>query len=258
MISLKNYKEIEIMVEGGRKLARILEELAKNCVAGMSAKEIDNLAFKLFKKENTKPAFLNYKPQGATSPFPANICVSLNDVIVHGIPKKEIIFKEGDLVKIDAGLIYKNLYVDSAITIGIGQISYKAQKLIKVTKEALKRAIDQCVVGKTLGDIGYAISSYVFRNKMAVAEDLVGHGIGYHLHEDPVVYNIGQKGKGLKLEKGMALAIEPMVCLGNGAIIENNDESFSTLDKSLSAHFEHTVIITDDLPIITTNNNLWT
>jgi len=257
MISLKNSQEIGIMIEGGRKLAKILEELAKNCVIGMSAKEIDNLASKLFKKENAKPAFLNYKPQGATKSFPANVCISLNDVIVHGIPKKEVIFKEGDLVKIDAGLIYKNLYADSAITVGIGKISYKAQKLIKVTKEALKRGIDKCLPGKTLGDIGYAISSYVFKNKMAVAEDLVGHGIGYHLHEDPVVYNFGEKGKGLKLEKGMALAIEPMVCLGSGAIIENNDESFSTLDKSLSAHFEHTIIVTDDLPIITTNNNLW-
>jgi methionyl aminopeptidase len=187
-----------------------------------------------------------------SEPFPGALCVSANDVIVHGLPGKNLFLRSGDLVTLDGGLIYKGRFVDSAYTVFIGKIPRQTKKLIKVTQEALNQGIKACVMGNTLGDIGHAIQSYVESQGLTVCEELVGHGVGYAVHEDPAVPNRGKAGQGMKLEPGMVLALEPMVCLGSGKIIENPDGSFATADQSLSAHFEHTVVITNKKPLVVT------
>ena len=251
MINLKNNQEIEIMKEGGQILGKIVKEVALLAVEGVELKYLDKMAHDLMIKAGGKPAFLNYRPEWAIKPYPASICASVNSVIVHGLPTNYKL-RNGDLLKIDFGLLYKDFYTDIALTVGIGTISEIAQKLISVTKKALDIALSNCYAGKTLGDIGYAINSYVRKNGFSVAKGLTGHGIGKRLHEEPSVFNEGQKGKGLKLEPGMVIAIEPMVSAGKGDIVQLEDESYKMQDNSLSAHFEDTVAITDGEPIILT------
>jgi methionyl aminopeptidase len=251
MITLKSPDEIEIMAEGGRLLGRVLEALRKETKVGVQTKDLDRLARDLIIASGAKPAFLNYRPHGARHAYPWTLCVSLNDVVVHGQPSDYAI-RDGDLVSLDLGLKHKGYYLDAAITVGVGNVSKAAQKLLVATKDALTAGIKEAKPGKTLGDIGHAVEAVVKKNGFAVVEDLVGHGIGRELHEDPAVLNFGRKGEGDWLEEGMVIAIEPMVAADRGAIRTQKDESYATRDGSLAAHFEHTVAITKHGPRILT------
>lgn len=253
MIRRKTAEEIAIMAEGGALLRGVAEALAAAAQEGVRLKELDALAEKLMKEAGGEPAFLGYKPAWAEKPYPASICASVNDVVVHGIPSAYRL-KAGDIVKLDLGLKYKGFYTDTAVTVGIGAVSEDARRLMAVTKDSLTLAIDQCVAGNTVGDIGFAVNAYVRKHGMRVARGLTGHGIGRHLHEDPAVPNEAKPGTGAKLVAGMVLAIEPMVTLGSGETVQLTklDESFATKERVLAAHFEHTVAITDAGPQVLT------
>lgn len=252
MIYLKKKEEIRLLKEGGKILSTILKKLKREIKPNISLKQIDDKAFDLIKFFGAEPAFLNYQPSFAKKPFPNSLCVSLNEVIVHGIPSKNIFLKEGDIVSLDLGIKYKGFYTDMALTVGVGKIKKEYQKMIKVGKLALKSAIKICYQGKKLGDIGYTIENTIKRYGFQVIKDLSGHGVGYFLHEDPLVYNFGKKGEGIELKEGMVLAIEPMLTDGSGLIKENEDGSFETIDKKVSVHFEATVAVGKNRGIILT------
>ena len=194
-----------------------------------------------------KPAFLHYKPAGAERPYPASLCVSINDEIVHGIPNEsEKILKEGDIVSLDMGLIHKGMIVDSAITVGVGEIDKKAKKLLQLTEESLYKGIKAAKGGNRVGDIGTAVAGHIKGSGLSVADELAGHGVGYKVHEDPFVPNIGVPGEGPLLRPGMVIAIEPMLNEGGSQIVFDEDGyTIRTKDGSRSAHFEHTILITE-------------
>jgi methionyl aminopeptidase len=248
---IKTPEEIEIMSEAGHKLARVLKVLTTEVRAGVRTMHLEDMSFAMIKEQGADPAFLNYRPAGSAKAYPFTICVSVNDTIVHGQPSKYVI-KDGDIVKLDLGLKYKGFYVDSAVTVGVGDISREAKKLVDVTRDALYRGIREALAGNTTGDIGHAIERYAIKNKFSVVRSLVGHGIGKNLHEEPAVPNFGRKGDGDDLVPGMVIAIEPMVAAGSGVTVQGKDDSFMTRDGSLSAHFEHTVAITKKGPRILT------
>lgn len=235
----------------GKILARVAKLIIKEAVPGRTLKSIDALANKLIIENGAKPSFLDYQPYGAKKPYPASICASVNDVVVHGVPN-DYLLKSGNVLKLDFGVNYDGYNADAAWTIGIGKISRTAQKLIKATERALMMGINEAKAGKTLGDIGYAISRAVTKDGFKIIEGLTGHGIGKKLHEEPSVFNEGERGRGLELKEGMALAIEPMVSAGSPKINQRRDDSFAIADGSLSAHFEHTIIITARGPEIIT------
>lgn len=251
MAYIKTKEEIELMRQSGQILAGVIEKVGQNAREGVSLIQLDRLANRLIKEAGATPAFLGYQPEGAEKPYPATICASLNEVVVHGVPTGRIL-KSGDILKLDFGLFYKGFCSDSAITVAIGEISEEAAHLIETTKKALYAGIREARIGNRLGDIGFAIQSVVERNSFKVVRGLTGHGIGKALHEEPVVYNSGQTGKGLILKSGMVLAIEPMTATGNDRIVQRKDESYATADSSLSAHFEHTVAVTESGPQILT------
>jgi len=248
---IKKPEEIKKIAVAGKILAAAAKELLKIADVGVSLKKLDQFAKNFIIKAGAQPAFLGYHPYGAKKPYPNSICTSVNEIIVHGLPTERKL-KSGDLLKLDFGVIYDGYYADAAWTLGIGNISPITQKLIATTRKALEIAIKECIPGKTLGDIGYAINSFVKKNKFKVLKGLTGHGIGKELHEEPTVFNDGRKGSGLKLKPGMVLAIEPMVSAGSDQIIQLPDDSYATADNSLSAHFEHTIVITDKEPLILT------
>jgi methionyl aminopeptidase len=239
----KTPAEIETMAEGGRRLARILAELRAAVRPGVRTIELDRLAHDLIAKGGDTPAFLGYKPGGAGKPYPASLCASVNDGVVHGVPSNYAL-REGDVLKLDLGLVHKELYVDAAVTVGVGKISEEAKKLISATKKALALGVAAAKAGNTLGDIGHAVQNYVEQLGFSVVRALTGHGVGQSLHEDPYVYNFGKPGEGEKLVPGMVLALEPMVTAGRCHVKQLSDDSFVTKDGSLAAHFEHTVAIT--------------
>ncbi len=251
-MELRTPEEIQIMAEGGKRLGAVLQRLRKEVRAGISTLALDKVAHDLIIAEGDIPAFLNYRPGGAQKAYPYTLCASVNDVIVHGQPSAQFILEEGDIIKLDLGLKHKGFYLDSAITVGVAGISREAKKLMAVTEEALYAGIKEARVGNTLGDIGFAIQKVVTKNSFSVAEGLTGHGIGKVLHDDPIVFNAGHKGRGERLVPGMVLAIEPMVAVGLGGIVQLKDESYGTADNSLSAQFEHTVAITEKGPVILT------
>lgn len=247
MIKLKTQEDIEILREGGRRHAEILRLVAEKVKPGISAKELDDFAYKLVKEGGDEPAFLNYTPEGVSYPYPASLCVSVNNEVVHGIPLEEIILEEGDIVSLDLGLKHKGLITDSAITVPVGKIGNKAQDLINVTKKALMVGIEAAKPGNTTGDIGHAIEEFVKKTGYGIVKILSGHGVGYSVHEDPYVPNYGNPGEGEKLVPGMVLALEPMLNLGSGEVCSTEDEyTYVTEDGSLSAHFEHTIVITEE------------
>jgi len=254
MINLKTKEEIEIMRIGGRRHAQILSELAKLCLSGTSTLILEEEALRLIKEGGDKPAFLGYTPVGAKRAYPAALCVSINDEIVHGIPSEPgRILNDGDIVSIDLGLIHKGLITDTAITVAVGAIDDESKRLIKFTKEALEAGIRAATSGNTVGDIGFAICESVKFSGFSLAEDLAGHGVGYKVHEDPFVPNFGRSGEGEKLIPGMVIAIEPMLNVGKGAIkLSKDGYTIRTKDGSRSAHFEHTVAITEKGNIILT------
>lgn len=251
MVILKTSEEIEIMAEGGHILGNILQELKTAARIGITTKELDTIAYKAISHAGAKPAFLNYRPTGARRGYPATLCASVNDGVVHGLPSKSAL-QEGNILKLDLGLRYKGFYCDAAVSVGIGKISREAKDLMKATEAALIAGIKETTIGKTLGDIGFTIERVAKKNGFSVVEGLTGHGIGRELHEDPYVFNFGTHGGGEALRIGMVIAIEPMLAAGNGAIRELPDGSYVTKDGSLSAHFEHMVAITKNGPRILT------
>lgn len=251
MIHLKTPEEIEIMSEGGRRLARILSALKKEVKPGVTTSSLDVRARELLEEMDCEAAFLDYKPSGAGRSFPAALCTSVDETIIHGIPSGYIL-KEGDVVTLDMGLIYQDYYLDAAITVGVGKISKEASDLLRATREALEAGIKAAKPGKTLGDVGAAIQERVERDKFSVAQNLIGHGIGLSLHEDPNVFNVGRRGEGEVLKPGMVLAIEPMAAAGKGQVKQLKDDTFVTADGSVSAHFEHTVALTKEGPRVLT------
>ncbi len=246
-VSMKSAREIELMREAGRLLSRVHEQLGEAIRPGMSTLEIDQLGEKLIRDLGCVPNFLHY------SGYPASICVSVNDEVVHGIPRKDRILKEGDIVSLDAGLIYKGYHSDAARTHAVGRISPEAQQLIEVTRQSFFEGIKMAREGCHLHDISNAIDAYVSRFGYGIVRDLVGHGIGTSLHEDPQIPNFAQKRKGVRLQAGMTLAVEPMINAGGWEVDFLNDGwTVVTRDGSLSAHYENTILVTDGEPEILT------
>jgi methionyl aminopeptidase len=240
MIIIKSNKEVELIKEGGKLLASIMDELEEMIVPGIKTIDIDKKAVELTEKCGAKPSFRGYRE------YPASVCTSVNDKVVHGLPCLEVL-KEGDIIGIDFGLLYKRHFTDMARTIGVGTISKKAEKLIEVTKNSLDRGIDQVKPNNKIGDISNAIQNYVESNGFSIVRELVGHGVGKEVHEDPQIPNFGKKGKGPILKPGMVLALEPMVNIGSYEIrLLDDGWSFATKDGSLSAHFEHTIAVTEE------------
>lgn len=246
MITIKTKTDIAILREGGKRHAFILRELAKMVKPGIRSYDLEQKARELIKEGGDESAFLNYKPFGSSRPFPATICVSVNDEIVHGIPnEKDKVLKEGDIVSLDLGLVHKGLITDAAITVPVGKISTELEQLLEVTKKALYAGIKVVKDGRHIGDIGNVISRIAVPYKYGVVEELSGHGVGYKVHEDPYVPNYGEEDKGEVLRAGMVIAIEPMFNLGTKRIVMGDDGyTVLTADGKPSAHFEHTVVVT--------------
>lgn len=246
-VTIKTAREIELMREAGRLLEKVHNELAEFIRPGISTLDIDRYGEKLIRSLGCTPNFLNYNG------YPASICVSVNDEVVHGIPKKNRILQEGDIVSLDAGLIYKGYHSDAARTHAVGEISPEAQQLIDVTRQSFFEGIKYAKAGNHLHDISAAIGNYAQQFGYGVVRDLVGHGIGTHLHEDPQIPNFPQKRRGIRLIPGMTLAIEPMINQGRADVAWLDDDwTVVTQDGSLSAHYENTVLITEGEPEILT------
>lgn len=254
MITIKTKEDIQKLREGGRRHAEILGILKEMVKPGITAKELDDEAYRLIIEGGDKPAFLNYKPKGEMRPFPASLCVSVNDEIVHGIPNEtEKILKEGDIVTLDLGLIHKDMITDSAITVPVGNISPELTNLLDVTKKALYAGIKAAKGGKRVGDIGVAIERLAVAAGLGVVEELSGHGVGYSVHEDPFIPNYGVAGTGEVLKPGMVIAIEPIFNLGDYRTkLDPDGYTYRTRDGKPSAHFEHTILITKGEPEILT------
>ncbi len=246
-VSIKSANEIACMRQAGHLLEQVHDYLATLIAPGISTWELDREGEKLIRSMGCVPNFLNYNG------FPASFCICINDEVVHGIPAKGRILKEGDLVKLDAGLIYKGYHSDAARTYAVGKVSDEAMKLMQVTKQSFFEGIKFAKAGGHLHDISNAISDYVESFGFGVVRDLVGHGIGTHLHEDPQVPNFRQKRRGVRLVPGMTLAIEPMINMGRADVLWLDDDwTVVTMDGSLSAHYENTIVITDGEPEILT------
>lgn len=246
-ITVKSAREIELMKEAGRILEIVHNELEKALHPGMSTKDIDRLGEEIIRSYHCIPSFLDYNG------YPASICVSVNEEVVHGIPSKDRIIKDGDIVSLDAGVIYKGYHSDAARTHGIGEISEDARKLIKVTRESFFEGIKYAKEGNHLFDISAAIGKYAESFGYGVVRDLCGHGIGTNLHESPEIPNYEMNRKGVKLKAGMTLAIEPMINMGTWQVDWLDDDwTVVSRDHSLSAHYENTVLITDGEPILLT------
>ena len=248
MIFLKSAREIEIMRRANAIVAEILEELKEKIAPGVRTAELDALAEELTYRKKARPAFKGYTMAGRV--YPRTLCTSINEEIVHGIPSERAL-KEGDIIGLDFGVIYEGFYGDSAVTVGVGKVSEKAERLMQVAEEALYKGIDQLQDGKRLGDLAWAIQNTVESAGFSVVRAFVGHGIGTKLHEEPPVPNYGEPDRGLRLKEGMVLAIEPMVNAG-GYEVEIKEDGWTavTRDGSLSTHFEHSVAITKNGPYI--------
>jgi methionyl aminopeptidase len=247
MIVLKSPREIALMRRGGEILADVMEFLRGFVKAGMTTWEIDAEVEAFIRERDATPAFKGYRG------FPATVCISIDDEIVHGIPSPHRRVKEGDIVGLDLGCIVEGYYADCAFTLAIGDVPPKTRKLLDVTRESLELAIEQCRPGRRLGDVSHAVQRHVEANGFAVVRAFVGHGIGRALHEDPQVPNFGDPGRGPQLRPGMVLAIEPMVTMGSWEVrILDDGWTAVTKDGSLAAHFEHTIAVTEDGPDVLT------
>ncbi|OJV62653.1 MAG: type I methionyl aminopeptidase [Clostridiales bacterium 38-18] len=246
MIVIKTKKEIELMQESGRIVALAHEEVKKAIKPGVTTGELDAIAEAVIKENGAVPSFKGYHG------YPGSICASVNDQVIHGIPG-ETILREGDIISIDIGAFKNGYHGDAARTHPVGKVSDEASKLIKITEESFFEGLKFCQIGYRLSDISNAIQTYAEENGFSVVRDFVGHGIGRQMHEDPPVPNYGAAGRGPRLESGMALAIEPMINVGGFKVVVLDDEwTVITKDGTLSAHYENTVIITEDGPIMTT------
>lgn len=244
MTILKNIEDINKLREGGKILASVLREAAGKALPGVKTTELNRVVEKMIKDFGGRPSFKNYKTPDDKVPYPASLCVSINDEVVHGLPS-EIILKDGDVASLDLGMEYKGFFTDMAITVPVGEISEQAKKLIATTQEALNEGISAVKSGAFVGDVGRAIQSCAERNGFNVVRKLVGHGLGRKAHEDPEIPNFGVKEKGEVLREGEVLAIEPMITAGHHDIYLADDLwTWKTKDGSLSAHFERTIIVT--------------
>ncbi len=247
MIVLKTRRELELMREAGRISAEALKLAGEAVQPGMTTKQIDKIAYDYIKSQGAVPSFLNYNG------FPATACISINQEVIHGIPDNEHVIKEGDIVSIDLGAVINGFHGDNAATFPCGKISPAAERLCNTTKEALYVGLSKAVAGNRLGDVGFAIFDYCVKRGYGVVREYTGHGIGTHLHEDPSVPNYGKPGKGARLLPGMTLAIEPMINEGTQDVrVLKNNWTVVTADGKLSAHFEHTVAITEGECLILT------
>lgn len=246
-VTIKSAREIELMREAGRLLEIVHDEMGKIIKPGISTMEINECGDKVIRKLGCVPNFLNY------GGFPASICVSVNEEVVHGIPRRDHILKEGDIVSLDAGLIYKGYHSDAARTHAVGKVSKEVQQLLDATKQSFFEGIKMARPGNHLHDISNAIDAYISGFGYGIVQDLVGHGIGTSLHEDPQIPNFRQKKKGIKLIPGMTLAVEPMINMGTWKVVWQEDEwTVVTRDHKPSAHYENTILITDGEPEILT------
>ena len=245
MVTIKSEREIELMREAGRILAKVHEELGRTLVPGMSTKEIDRMCEDMIRSHGCVPSFLNY--QG----FPASVCISINDELVHGLPDKHRYLEEGDIVSLDTGVIWKGYQSDAARTHMIGEVSGEARKLVEVTQQSFFEGIKYAKAGNHLNDISKAIQEYAESFGFGVVRDLVGHGIGTEMHEAPEIPNFAQRRKGIRLAAGMTLAIEPMITAGRYDVVwEDDGWTVVTEDGSLASHYENTILITDGEPEI--------
>lgn len=246
-VSIKSEREIELMRQAGKILAKVHEELGQAIRPGISTWEINQLGEKLIRQYDCIPNFLNYHG------YPASVCVSVNEEVVHGIPKKDVILKEGDIVSLDAGLIYKGYHSDAARTHIVGQVSPEVKKLVEETRNSFFEGIKKAYAGNHLYDISNAIDAYISQFGYGIVRDLVGHGIGTELHEDPQIPNFRQSRRGLKLQPGMTLAIEPMINMGRADVEWLSDDWTVVAEDGLpSAHYENTILITEGAPEILT------
>jgi methionyl aminopeptidase len=246
-VTIKSAQELDLMRQAGKILANVHQTLGESLQEGMSTLEIDKLGEEIIRSYGCEPSFLNYMG------YPASVCVSINDEVVHGIPKADRIIVNGDIVSLDIGVIYKGYHSDAARTHGIGEISKEAQRLLDVTRESFFQGMEYATAGRHLHDISKAIGNYAAWQGYGVVRDLVGHGIGTHLHEEPEVPNFPKLRRGIKLRSGMTLAVEPMINIGSPNVVWMDDEwTVVTEDESLSAHYENTIIITEGRPEILT------
>lgn len=248
MSLIKTPEEIEALREGGALLSRTLAEIRKACVAGVTTEELDAIAQKRFAEFGGKPSFLGYKIDKKGKPFPGALCVSINDEVVHGLPIPARVIKDGDIVGLDIGVWYKDLCTDMATTVIVGKTDEKNEALVKDTREALVRGLETIRTGKFVHDIGNAIDDYLTPKGYGIVRDLVGHGVGHAVHEEPQIPHYRERGAPrVKLQKGMVIAVEPMVTLGDWGVYMKDDEwTIATDDGSMAAHFEVTVAVTDE------------
>lgn len=250
-IKIKNEHDITILRESGKRLARVLDAVSREVKPGVTTKYLNDFVYTMITEMGDKPAFLNYKPFGASYPYPGSICISVNDEVVHGIGDDRVL-KEGDIVGLDGGVTHKGMISDSARTVPVGKISYEDEELLRVTKEALMAGIRAAKCGRYVNDIAKAIEKAIPK-KYGVVKILSGHGVGYKVHEEPYVPNFDDGVKGPKLVPGLVLALEPMVNLGTDEVyLADDGYTFITRDHKKSAHFEHTILITEgDAEILT-------
>lgn len=253
-MTIANDIERAHLIEAGRRLAAVLEALRAAALPGVATEALDDLAERMIREGGDEPAFLGYTPEGARRPYPATLCVSINDEVVHGIPNESPrTLAAGDIVGLDLGLRHEGIIVDAAITVAVGPTSDESMRLMRATEEALTAGIAAAKPGASAGDIGHAIQEVIERAGFAVVKDLGGHGVGDRVHEEPFMPNFGRPGAGPELVEGMVLALEPIAAAGKGAVILRPDGyTYATKDGSRSAHFEHTILVEKDGALVVT------
>lgn len=248
----KKLVDRDAITEGGRILGEILERLSREVRPGITTQALDILAEKWIREAGGTPAFKGYQSEGDTRPYPATVCISVNEEVVHGIPSDRAL-KNGDIVGLDIGMKYRGFFTDTAITVPVGTVSKEITQLLRDTSDALEAGIQAATIGNRLGDIGHAVSEVARPGKRGVVRELVGHGVGLAVHEDPQIPNYGEPGTGERILENMVLALEPMFNMGDRKVKLSGDGwTWVTRDGSLSAHFEHTILITKEGPVVVT------
>ena len=253
MIIIKSRDEIERIRESSRIVAEVLQTLREFIRPGITTWALNKKAEEVIKKRKARAAFKGYKPSFGSGAYPAALCVSINEEVIHGIPSTRRVIKEGDIVSMDVGVCYRGYYGDGATTVAVGEVEDRVKELLKVTEEALYRGIEAARVGNRVGDISFAVQSHVESHGFSVMREFVGHGVGKRIHEEPPVPNFGEPGRGPLLKEGMTIAIEPMVAMGSGEVrIKEDGWTAVTVDGSWAAHFEHTIAVLEEGPRILT------
>lgn len=250
-MTVRTQEERARIIEAGRRLGVVLEEVSKMVAPGVTTKELDELAERLIREGGDQPAFKGYAPEGS-KPYPATLCISVNDEVVHGLPGSRAL-QEGDIVSLDLGLIHEGLITDSAVTVPVGKVSESSRRLMEATRASLEATIAAARVGGYVGDLGHATESAYKGTGFSVVKVLGGHGVGTAVHEEPYIANFGHKGDGEELEEGMVLALEPIANEGKAAVVLADDGfTYRSKDGSRSAHFEHTILLEKDGPLVIT------